>query len=128
MGRSEGLRVTLSEKLPPVDYYYLAMSLRFGFDHVRRHCNPRQNCQLCAKRSFNNSKGTCFCRPNYPTNIFSTGKNENDHMTIYTDLLYLALEPDRIKRYNADQLLRVIETFETRREFISKPLSNQDVV
>lgn len=128
MAKSEGLRVTISEKLPPVDYYYLAVSLRFGLDYVRRNYNPRQHCQACAKRSFRNAIGTCFCRPDYTTNIFSTGKNGNDLMTVYTDLLYLALEPDRLKRYNADQLLRVIETFEARQ--ISKPqtLSNQSVM
>lgn len=32
----------------------------------------------------------------------------------YVDLLYLALEPDRAKRYNADELLRVIELHEAR--------------
>uniref|UniRef100_A0A1I7ULB0 non-specific serine/threonine protein kinase n=1 Tax=Caenorhabditis tropicalis TaxID=1561998 RepID=A0A1I7ULB0_9PELO len=126
MARKEGMRVTISEKLPPADYYHLLMSMRFGFEHVRRHCSPRLACQSCENRSFNNSYGVCFCRSNYDTGMFSTGNNENELLTIYVDLLYRTLEPDRIKRYNADQLLCIVESFESRINFKPKPLSNQD--
>lgn len=127
MAHSEGLRVTLSEKLPPADYYHLILCLRFGFDHVRRHCSSsRQPCTICQKRSFNNSMGVCFCRKNYETDMFSTGGNETELMTIYVDLLYRTLEADRFKRYNADQLLCLIESYDKRVKFKPKPMSNQD--
>ncbi|PIC50164.1 hypothetical protein B9Z55_001175 [Caenorhabditis nigoni] len=125
MGRLEGLRVTLSEKLPPADYYHLVMSLRHGFQYMRTNFTPKK-CQLCHKRSFNNPTGVCFCRENYQTNMFYTGENDKDIMTLYVDLLYRALEPDRFKRYTADQLLCVIESFDRRQNYVPKPLSNRD--
>lgn len=126
MAKLDGLQVSISEKLPSADYYHLLMSLRFGFDHVQRHCTSKKPCRECSKRSFNNTLGVCFCRPDFKTEKFSTGNNENELMTLYVDLLYLTLEPDRFKRYNAHQLLRIIETFDKRTKFKPKPLSNQD--
>uniref|UniRef100_A0A8R1E2N1 non-specific serine/threonine protein kinase n=4 Tax=Caenorhabditis japonica TaxID=281687 RepID=A0A8R1E2N1_CAEJA len=126
MAKLEGMRVTISERLPPADYYHLILCLRFGFDHVRLHCSSRQSCESCRRRSYNNLKGVCFCRKDYETEKFSTGKNESDLMTIYVDLIYHALEPDRFKRYNADQLLQLIESYENRVNFKPKPLTNRD--
>lgn len=80
-------------------------------------------------------------RKNYETDMFSTGGNETELMTIYVDLLYrtlevkkswnlkyinLFLQADRFKRYNADQLLCLIESYDKRVKFKPKPMSNQD--
>ncbi|CAI2306907.1 unnamed protein product [Caenorhabditis sp. 36 PRJEB53466] len=126
MAKKEGMRVTISERLPPADYYHLVLSLRFGFDHVRRHCQSQLPCESCRKRSFNNPAGVCFCRNNYDTDMFSTGRGDNELMALYVDLLYRTLEPDRFKRYNADQLLRLIEYYDSRVNFRAKPLTNRD--
>ncbi|EFP03550.1 hypothetical protein CRE_24376 [Caenorhabditis remanei] len=61
MAQNEGLRVTLSENLPPVDYYKLVMSLRYGFNYVSKNILPAAPCKMCYNRSYNNSKGVCFC-------------------------------------------------------------------
>lgn len=125
MGESEGLRVTMSEKIPPADYYHLVMSVRHGFPYVSNRCSPGK-CKLCHKRAFNNPNGVCFCREDYGTKMYSTGENKSEIMTLYVDMLYRALEPDRFKRYNADQLISLIEAFDLRQNHVPKPLSNRD--
>ncbi|KAF1769220.1 hypothetical protein GCK72_001034 [Caenorhabditis remanei] len=131
MAKNEGLRVTLSEKLPPVDYYKLVMSLRYGFNYVSKNILPAAPCKMCYNRSYNNSKGVCFCRTDYETNMYATGehkigKKDDELMTVYVDLLYRSLEADRFKRYNADQLLCIIDTYRTRAAYVAKPIENDD--
>ncbi|CAB3407424.1 unnamed protein product [Caenorhabditis bovis] len=124
----EGIAVTISEFRPPVDFCRFILMLRFGFNMVNDFSNliPFVNCQMCAENSADNDAGNCFCRPAFDEKRFRTDGVHSDLLILYSDLLYLALEPDRKKRYNANQLLAIIDLYEKRAEFVPRPFSNQD--